>query len=66
MYGEDFFVDDSGDGKVVEVISESFLKFDVVVMFVFVVEIVDMVYGCVFVVVVENEEVFGIFDFVGK
>lgn len=66
VYGKDFFVNNGGNGEIVEVVGKCFLEFDVVVMFVFVVEIIDMVDGGIFVVVMEDEEVFGVFDFVGE
>src|SRR5687768_1545811 len=66
VHGEDLLVDDSGDGKAVEAISESLPKLDVVATLALVVETVDTVDGRALVVAAENEEVLGILDLVGK
>lgn len=64
MHGEDLFVDDGCDGKTVETICESLPQLDVVPSLALIVEAIDAVDGCTFVVAAEDEEVFWVFDLV--
>ncbi len=64
MHGEDLFVDDGCDGKTVEAICESLPQLDVVPSLALIVEAINAVDGCTFVVAAEDEEVFWVFDLV--
>lgn len=80
MHSEDLLVDDCGNGQAVEAIRERFPQLDIIATFAwvsqmeirmasfkrltFVVEAVNSVDGCAFVIASEDEEIFGIFDFV--
>lgn len=66
MHCENLFVDDSGDGKAVETVGKGLPQLDVVPALAFVVETVDAVNGCTFVVTTQDEEVFGVLDLVGQ
>ena len=64
MHGEDFLVDDGGNGETVEAVSEGLPQLDVVASLAFIVEAIDAVDRGAFVVSAEDEEVFGVFDLV--
>lgn len=66
MHGEDLLVDNGGNRQAVEAIGEGLPELDVVAALALIVESVDTVDRGAFVVTAENEEVFGVFDFVGK
>lgn len=66
VHCENLFVDDSGDGKAVETVGKGLPQLDVVPALAFVVETVDAVNGCTFVVATQDEEVFGVLDLVGQ
>ena len=65
MHGENLLVDDSGDGKAVEAISEGLPQFDVVPSLAFVVKAIDTVDGGALVVPAEDEKVLRVLDLVG-
>ena len=64
MHGEDLLIDDSGDRKAVEAVRESLPQLDVVATLALIVETVDAVDGCAFVISSQNEEVLGVLDLV--
>lgn len=64
MHGEDLLVNDGCDGKTVEAICESLPQLDVVSSLALIVEAIDAVDGCTFVVAAEDEEVFRVFNLV--
>lgn len=66
MHAKNFLVDDGGNGETVEAVGECFPKFDVVATFAFVVEAVNTVDRCAFVISSKNKEVVWKFDFVGQ
>ena len=64
MHSEDFLVDDGGDGQAVEAVGERLPQFDIVASLALVVEAIDAVDRCAFVVAAENEEVLRVLDLV--
>jgi hypothetical protein len=64
VHGEDFLVDDSGDGQAVETVCEGLPQLDVVATLTLVVEAVDAVDRRTLVVAAEHEEVLGVLDLV--
>jgi hypothetical protein len=64
VHGEDLLVDDSGDGKTVEAVGESFPQLDVVATLALVVETVDTIDRGALVVTTQHEKVLGILDLV--
>mmetsp|Transcript_46438 Transcript_46438/g.94613 ORF Transcript_46438/g.94613 Transcript_46438/m.94613 type:complete len:335 (-) Transcript_46438:226-1230(-) len=64
MHGEDLVVDDCRDRQAVEAVRERLPQFDVVATLALIVEAVDSVNGCALVVTTQDEEVFGVLDFV--
>jgi len=66
VHGEDLLVDDCCNGQAVETVRESFPKLDVVPPLALIVETVDAVDRSAFVVAAQDEEVFGVFNLVGK
>lgn len=64
MHGEDLLVDNSGDRKAVEAVSECLPELDVVSALALVVETIDTVDGGTLVVSSENEEVLRVLDLV--
>lgn len=64
MHSEDLFVNDRSNGQAVEAIRKGLPKLDVVSSFALVVETIDTIDGCAFVVSTENEEILWIFDLV--
>lgn len=65
MHGEDFLVDDGCDWQTVEAVCECLPKLDVITSLALIVEAIDAVYRCAFVIAAKDEEVFWIFDLVG-
>lgn len=63
---KDLFVNDGRAGQAVEAVREGLPQLDAEATFAFVVEAVDAVDGGAFVIAAEDEEVFGVFDFVGE
>ena len=66
MATEDFLVNDCGYGQTIEAVGEGFPQFDIVTAFDFVVEAVDTVDRCTFVIATQEKEVLGVFDFVAE
>lgn len=66
VHGENLLVDDCCDGQAVETIRERLPKLDVIPPLALIVEAVDAVDGGAFVVAAQDEEVFGVFNLVGK
>jgi hypothetical protein len=66
MHGENLLVDDCCNGQTVETIRERLPKLDVIPPLALIVEAVDAVDGGAFVVATQDEEIFGVFDLIGK
>ena len=66
VHCKDLLIDDGCNGQAVETVGECFPQLDVVSSFAFVVEAVNSVDRCTFVIASQNEEVFGVFDLVCK
>ena len=66
MHGKNLFVNDRSNWQAVEAISESLPKFDIVTSFAFIVEAINSVDWCAFMISSENEEIFWILDLVCK
>ncbi len=66
MHAKDLFVNDSSNGEAVKAIGESFPQLDVVSSFALVIEPINSIDGCAFVVTSEEEEVLWVLDFVSE
>lgn len=66
MHCENLFVNDGCDRQAVETIRKGLPQFDIVSSLALIVEAVDTVYGGAFVVAAQDEEIFWVFDLVGK
>ncbi len=66
MHGEDLLIDDGSNGQAVEAVGKCLPELDIVSTFAFVVESIDAVDGCAFMVSSEDEEIFGVLDLVGQ
>jgi len=66
VHGKDLFVNDGCHWQAIETVGKGLPKFDVVSTFAFVVESIDPVNACTFVVSAKNEKVFWVLDLVGK
>lgn len=64
MHREDLLINDSGDGKAVEAISERLPELDVVSALALIIEPIDTVNRGTLVVTAEDEEVLRVFDLV--
>jgi hypothetical protein len=64
VHAEDLLVNNGCNGKTVEAVSEGLPQFDVVAAFALVVETIDTIDRCAFVVSSEQEEILRILDFV--
>lgn len=64
MHGEDLLVNDSCNWQAVEAIGESLPELNVISTLAFIIESINAVNGCTFVVTTENEEVLRVFDLV--
>lgn len=64
VHGEDLLVDDCSNGQAIEAIRECFPQLDIVSPLALVVEAINSVDGCAFVIATENEKVLGVFDLV--
>lgn len=64
MHGEDLLVDDCCNRQAVEAVRERLPQLDIVSSFALVVEAVDAVDGCAFMVAAQNEKVLRVFDLV--
>ena len=64
VHGENFLVNDSGDGQAVEAVGKRLPQLDVEAALALVVEAVDAVDARAFVVAAQNEEVFGVLDLI--
>jgi len=66
MHAEDLVIDECSHRKAVEALCENFPKFDVVPSFAFIVETVDSVDCCTFVIASQQKEVLGVLDLVSE
>jgi len=66
VHCKDLLIDDGCNWQAVETVCECFPQLDVVSSLAFVVETVNSVDRCTFVIASQNEEVFGVFDLVCK
>lgn len=66
MHGENLLVNDGSNGKTIEAIGESLPELDVIPPLALVVEAIDAVDGCTFMVSAKHEKVLWVFDLVGK
>lgn len=64
MHGEDLLVNDSRNWQAIEAVGEGLPQLDVVSSLALVIEAIDAVDRCAFVVATEDEEVLWIFDLV--
>jgi hypothetical protein len=64
MHGEDFVIDNSCYRQTVEAVRKSLPELDVVSSLTLVIESIDAVDGCGFVVAAQDKEVFWVFDLV--
>lgn len=65
VHGEDFLVNDGGNGQAVEAVGEGLPQLDVVAALALIVETVNTVDRGTLVVSTQNEEVLGVLDLVG-
>jgi hypothetical protein len=66
MHCENLLVDDRRNGQAVEAVREGLPKLDVIPSLALIVKAIDTVDGGAFMVAAQDEEVFGVFDLVGK
>ena len=66
MHAENFLVDEGGDGEAIEDVAKDAPESDRVPAFAFVVETVDSIDLCTFVIASQKEEVLGILNFVAE
>lgn len=66
MHGEDFLVDDGGDGQAIEAVGKGLPQLDIVPSLALVVEAIDTIDRCALVVATQDEEVLGVLDLVGE
>jgi hypothetical protein len=66
VHCENLLIDDCRNRKAVETVRERLPKLNIVPSLTLIVEAVDAVDGRAFVVAAQDEEVFGVFDLVGK
>ena len=66
MHAENFLVDEGGDGEAIEDVAKDAPESDRVPAFALVVETVDSIDLCTFVIASQKEEVLGILDFVAE
>jgi hypothetical protein len=66
VHGEDLLVNDGGNGQAVEAVGKCLPELDVVTTLALVVEAINAVDGCAFVVTPQDEEVLGVLDLVGE
>jgi hypothetical protein len=66
VHGEDFFINDGRDGQTVKAVREGLPQLDVVPSFALVVEAINAVDRCAFVIATENEKILWILDLVCK
>ena len=66
MHGEDLLVDDGSNRQAIEAVREGFPQLDVISSLAFVIEAINPVDRCAFVVATQNEEVFRVLDLVGE
>jgi hypothetical protein len=66
VHAENFFINNSSNGKAIEAVSEGLPQLDVISAFALVVETINSVDGGALVVSSEQEEIFGILDLVSE
>lgn len=66
MHTEDFLVNNGSNRKTVEAIGKCFPEFDVVAAFALIVETIDSINGCTFVISTKDEKVFRVLDLVSQ
>jgi len=66
MHAKNFFINNCSNRKTVEAISESLPQLDIVATLALIIETIDSVDRCTFVISSQQEEVLGIFNFVSE
>lgn len=66
MHAENLFVNDRRDGQAVERVGEHLPRLDIKSSFAFVVEAIDTIDRCAFVISTQNEKVFAEFELVSQ
>ena len=64
MHCENLLVNNGGNGQTIEAVRECLPQLDVIAPLAFIIEAIDAVDRCAFVVPAKDEEIFWVFDFV--